>query len=144
MYYYKISIDTEYEGSDNMIVGHEERFTNFEFNTIVLECIDECVDMFCSQDEYKNKEPCYFNADDLFVRYYLPHLLRIRGFEICRPMYTCNIMNGRILADNEFKSSFLFERYKDKEIGQCVDCSFEGKRFFEGCPVHHKRRDLSE
>ena len=41
MYYYKISIDTEYEGSEDMIVGHEERFTNFEFNTIVLECIDK-------------------------------------------------------------------------------------------------------
>ena len=144
MYYYKISIDTEYEGSEDMIVGHEERFTNFEFNTIVLECIDECVDIFCSQNEYKNKEPCYFNVDDLLTHFYLPHHLRIRGFEICRPMFTCNIMNGRILADNEFQSPFFVKRYKNKEIGQCVDCSFEGKRFFEGCPVYHKRRDLSE
>lgn len=144
MYYYKISIVTEFEGSEDMVVGHEEYYTNFEFNAIVLDCIDECVSAICSQSEYKNIEPCYFNADDLLKSFYLPYHLKACGFEICTPAHTCNIMNGRILADNEFQSPFLFERYKDEEIGRCVECHFEGKKFFEGCPVPHKRRKVNE
>ena len=65
---------------DFIILSSEKEYSQFEFNSIVQDCIDECIDLYCNRDTYNNKEPCWYTVDELLNRFNLPFLLKKYGF----------------------------------------------------------------
>ena len=56
MYYYKIQVncDDPLDEDDFIILSSEKEYSQFEFSSIVQDCIDECIDLYCSRDTYNN------------------------------------------------------------------------------------------
>ena len=87
MYYYKIQIncDDPLDEDDFIILSSEKEYSQFEFNSIVQDCIDECIDLYCNRDTYNNKEPCWYTVDELLNRFNLPFLLKVNIQYPCPP-----------------------------------------------------------
>ena len=144
MYYYKIQVncDDPLDEDDFIILSSEKEYSQFEFSSIVQDCIDECIDLYCNRDTYNNKEPCWYTVDELLNRFNLPFLLKKYGFKLCYTTAQVELQCGRIFSE-EFKSPFFFDRSKDKILGQC-DCKYKNHSIFKGCPVPHRRRKMNE
>lgn len=143
MYYYELKIkdDDPYDSLDTYCVtlSSEKEYSDFEFNSIVQDCIDECIDLYCGMEVYKGKQPCDYSIDELLSRFNLPTALKKRGINICYITSCAELECGRIFSEN-FKNEYLFERYKDKTLGKCYKCDYKKYNNFDGCPVPHKRR----
>ena len=143
MYYYKIQVKCDDSSDDDYIIlSSKKKYNQFEFNSIVQDCIDECIELYCNRDTYTNNEPCWYTVDELFNRLNLPFLLKKYGFQLCYMTSEVELECGRIFSQ-KYQSSFLFNRYRNKILGQC-DCKYKNHSTFEGCPVPHKRRQLNE
>lgn len=145
--YYKISCYEPYEGSDDIIVAHENRFTDSELSVMIYDVIDNYVRNYADEDLYYKIMPCDVRTSNLFEGGLLVHLLHSKyGFVKCPIVSEASVESGYLLRDDYLQSPFLHGRYKDLEIGQCKECKKEGSLMFNhyGCPVKNPRNKMEE
>lgn len=145
--YYKISCYEPYECSDDIIIAHENRFTDSELSVMVYDVIDNYIRQYADEDSYHSTMPCDVNTSDLFKRGLLIHGLHSKyGFVKCPIVSEASVESGYLLRDDDLESPFLYDKYKELPIGQCEKCKKEGSLMFKhyGCPVKNPRNKMEE
>ena len=151
-YYYKLCVFEPYDYTDNIIIAHNKRYTNFELSSIVQEVIDSLVEDYAGQDEYDHNRPCNLELNleydnwgcypNGFLSSIISRLKFDYDFELVIPIESIDIEKTRLFNHgyNDDKPAYLYERYKDLVLGECSDCYHMNSTFFEGCPVNNERR----
>lgn len=132
MYFYEIRVYHSLLGSEEIIMGHDDRLDNHQLNVIVQEAFDECIEKYCNKPLLeKGEEACRMEVETIFKEY-LPLQLKNHGFKSIKINATCSILDGALFIDDGGINHVLHDRYKDKILPPCRKCIRKGG---DGCIV---------
>ena len=143
MYFYEIEVYHPLLDNEKIIMGHEEGFDNHQLNVIVQEAFDECIDKYCKQTILKEgEEACLMTVKKIFKKY-LPSQLEKHGFNSININGLCSIKNGDLFLDKKGINPVLKNRYKNKTLPLCKECTMKKYAGYKGCIIPITRKDTS-
>lgn len=132
MYFYEIEVYHSFFENGKIIMGHGDRFDNYQLTIIVQEAFDECIEKYCNKTILeKGEEACRMRVGTIFEEY-LPLQLENHGFKSIKINATCSILDGALFFDDGGINHVLKNRYKDKILPPCRKCIRKGD---DGCIV---------
>lgn len=141
MYFYKIEVYPSFFENEQIIMGHDNCFDNYQLTIIVQEAFDECIEKYCDKLVLdKGEEACRMRVGTIFEEY-LPLQLENHGFKSIKIKANSFIQDGALFADGDECNPILKYKYKYEILPPCKKCERIGN---DGkCVVPNTRKDTS-